>query len=615
MPEFLVDRRDIDFVLFEQLRVDALSELERYKDFAREDYDQIIDAQVAITTGLLASNRDKADDEGCKLVDGQVIVPVAYKETYKEYAEGGWIAISRDPEVGGMGLPFVFGILMNELGVGADPSFMFYPGLTVAAGHVLSAYGTKEMQDLVVPKMYSGEWTGTMCLTEPQAGTAVGDIRTTATPIEGTNEYSIVGNKIFISAGDHQLTENIVHLVLARIPGDAPGTKGISLFLVPKHRYDADGKLTGPNDVVCTALEHKMGIHGSSTCALSFGDNGECRGVLVGERSKGIVAMFQMMNEARISCGVQGSAVANACYQTALAYAKERVQGAKITKVRDPEAKSVRIIEHPDVRRNLLTSKAYGEGLRALLFQAAIYADLAEYHPDADTRTKYQDLMDLTTPICKAYATDKGFKVSELAIQVLGGYGYVKEYGVEQHMRDVKIASLYEGTNGVQALDLLGRKMRLKGGGLFMTWMQEVNEFVEKNGSHAKFGELVKAVDKGKGKLGEVAFHFMNIGKEDPEHAMLGATPFLEMFGHVEVARLLVEQAVIADTALNKIYEAQGVTTDEEKKKLLAENADAAFYANKEQTARFFVYSILPQATAIAKEITSGDRSPLDMIF
>ncbi len=614
MTDFIVDKRDLEFCLFDQGGLDKFTAFEKYADFDRESLSMILDEVIKFSQQELRPTNGPADAQGCKVVNGQVYVPEVYIPLYKKFREAGWMAPSMNPEYGGMGLPMAMAIAAMELFIGASGSFVFFPGLTVAAGHLLESFASPELRDLLVPKLYTGEWTGTMCLTEPQAGSAVGDLRTTAEPIPGTNAYAIRGQKIFISAGDHNLAENIIHLVLARVPGDAAGTRGISLFMVPKHRFDAQGKITGPNDVTTAGIEHKMGIHGSPTCSLSFGDNGACEGYLVGEQSRGIVYMFQMMNEARITCGVQGAAAANASYQLALAYAKERVQGPKVTD-RSPEPKSVPIIEHPDVRRNLLLAKSISEGIRALLLQTAIYADLAEHAASEDERTKYGDLVELLTPICKAYATDQGFRVTELAIQLHGGYGYIKEYGVEQYMRDTKIASLYEGTNGIQALDLLGRKMRMKGGGLFLTWLQETNTFLEGAKAVEPLADVIKAVDDAKNTVASTAFSFMQQGKGNMEAALLGATPFLEMFGHAEVGRLLLHQAVIAHAKLQELYAAQGATTPEARRELTLEHPEARFLDGKVKTARFFAVNQLPHVRALSKTIQTQDTSALDIVF
>lgn len=355
-----------------------------------------------------------------------------------------------------------------------------------------------------------------------------------------------------------------------------------------------------------------MGIHASATCALNFGEDGNCYGYLIGEQRRGLPIMFKMMNEARIACGIQGAATANAAFQLALAYSKERKQGPDLTKKDSQEW--VPIVEHPDVRRNLMLSKAYSEGIRALLLQAAVFSDYAAYHSDPEVREHYQDLVDLLTPICKAYPTDKGFKVTELAIQIHGGYGYIKEYGVEQYMRDVKIASIYEGTNGVQALDLLGRKMRIKGGGLFLRWIQTANETIEKIKNYEKSSELstlIEAVEKAKNKLFQVGMSFAERSERDLKLSLLGATPYLEMFGHVAVGLLFLQQAHIAHQKLQELLQSSGNPLEE----LLDKNDNAKFYYNKIKTATFFIQNILPEAHSIARQILNEDRSALEVIF
>jgi len=601
MAAFIVDRRDLDFVLYEQFKLEELTTWPRYAEMSRETFDMVLGEAVRFATEVLGPASGVADRAGVKIVDGEVVTAEVFKDIYRQYAEGGWIAAPHDPEFGGMGLPNALAIVVTELFIGACASFMFFPGLTAGAGHLIEAFGSDALKERFVARMYSGEWSGTMCLTEPQAGTSVGDLTTTATPIEGTDRFSIAGNKIFISAGDHDLTDNIIHLVLARVPGDTPGTKGISLFAVPKHRVNADGSRGEWNDVTLTALEHKMGIHASPTAALAFGENGRCEGFLVGERQQGLSYMFQMMNEARLHTGSQGVGIANAAYQLALAYAKERVQSTKATDRSD------------DVRRNLMLAKAYSEGIRALLVQAAVHADRARFHPDPDARSMSQGLLDLLTPVCKAYSTDTGFEVTELAMQIHGGYGYIGEYGVEQLMRDVKIASIYEGTNGVQALDLLGRKLRMKGGALFMAWFQEANAILERGAKTEGLGDIVDAVTKAKDTLGKTAFGFAEKG--DPEVALLGATPFLEMFGQVQVGLLLLDQALIAEGQLRAIVAEKGVKDQAGVKKLVHDHEDARFYDAKIKTARFFANAVLPHVRATAAEIAAKDRSALDVIF
>jgi alkylation response protein AidB-like acyl-CoA dehydrogenase len=616
MSALRIDRRDMDFTLFEHLKIDELTRLPHFQDFDRETFEIVLAQAQRFAQERLAPTAEEADAQGCRLEDGQVYLPDCYESIYREFCEVGLFAPVHNPEYGGMGLPSSLGMALVELFIAAHPSFMFAPGLTISAAHLIEEFGTDRDIALYLEKMYSGQWAGTMCLTEPQAGSALGELTTAARPVEGQEYYHIVGNKIFISAGDHQLTENIIHLVLARAEGDPEGIRGVSLFIVPKFRVNPDGSPGEKNDVTITGIEEKMGIHASPTCAISFGDAGSCRGWLVGERGKGINYMFQMMNEARLVTGLQGVAIGNAAFQIALEYARERKQGPKVTN-REENPASVAIIEHPDVRRNLMTMKAYGEAIRALLYHSAYLGDLAHHADDEATKAQSKDLLDLLTPICKAFASDMGFKMTKLAMQVLGGYGYITEYGVEMLMRDVKIASLYEGTNGIQALDLLGRKMRQKGSGLFLTWLQKTNQFLTPLLDDPTFGPMAQQVDKAKNVLGEAAFGFQQLGKEDPEYPLLHATPFLRMFGLVESARLLLEQACVADERLAEIWRDEAVDRDDTPARatLAARHEGAKYYENKVKTAQFFIYQLLPETRALLKSIQSGDRSALDIVF
>jgi alkylation response protein AidB-like acyl-CoA dehydrogenase len=597
MSNFRIDRRDIDFVLFEQLGVDALAQSSKYQDFTREVSEMILTEANKFASDILGPANQQSDREGCRLENGQVYVPKAFKEIYRKFAQGGWVGPTHSPDYGGQNMPVSLYIACTEMFVGACASFYFYPGLTTAAGHLIESFGTEKLVNLFVKKMYTGTWSGTMCLTEPGAGSAVGDLKSTA-ELRDDGTYSIAGTKIFISGGDHDLTDNIVHLVLARVKGDPSGIKGISLFVVPKKWVNDDGSVGEMNDVQVGGIEHKMGINGCSTCVLNFGENNQCRGYLIGKQREGIVAMFQMMNEARILCGLQGAAAANAAYQAALGYAKERVQGTHVRDFKDPEAPRVAIIEHPDVRRMLATMKAYSEGLRALLIKTAYYGDQVLSGQDPEGRGRM--LLDLFTPICKAYSTDKGFNVTELAIQTYGGYGYIREYPVEQYMRDVKIASLYEGTNGIQAMDLLGRKMSTQGGALFMTYLQDINTFIEETRADEVIGADVAILDGAKDTLAETAFFFAGLGRKEPEYPMLNSSPFLEMFGDVLIAHILLEQARVSLARLATIA---------------PDAPDVTFYKNKVKTAKFFVNNILPRVQANATRIKAHDKSALEMEF
>lgn len=616
MSEFYMDKRDMAFVLFDQLKVGEFESMAAFEGYDRDTLEMTIDGAVRFATEKLAPIYEQAEAEGVKVIDGEAILPAVFEDAYRHFCENGYLSVSRNPEYDGMGMPMAIAVACTEIFCAAAPSFMFTPGLTDSAAHLIEAYGSQEQKDLCVSRMYRGVWGGTMCLTEPQAGSSVGDLLTKATPVDGEDYFKVSGNKIFISSGDQQLTENIMHLVLARIPGDPPGTRGISLFLVPKYRVDADGKRLGSNDVTLSGIEHKMGLHASATCALSFGDNDECHGYLIGERCKGIVYMFQMMNEARLVTGVQGSAIGNAAYQLALNYARERKQGPKLTDRTDtPE--SVAILEHPDVRRNMMTMKAYGESIRALCLNLAAKSDIAEHSADAEEREHAHALVDLLTPIAKAFSSDMGFRITEIAVQVFGGYGYISEYGVERALRDVKIASLYEGTNGIQALDLLGRKMRAKGGGLFLTWLQDINGQLDGLKEHGELGGIANKLDSAKNALCKAAFAFPQAGRTDPEYPMLHATPYLRMFGLVECSRLLLEQADISHNHLTKIWADKGIDSSDKDARLeLAKmQDDVRFYEGKINTAKFFAFQLLPEVHALLDSVESEDRSALEMLF
>ncbi len=607
---FPINIRDMRFVLYEQLGIERLCQFEKFRDYSRETFDMVLEEGAKLAAEVIAPLNSIADKEGCLYEKGKVKVPEAFHDAFKKYCEGGWIAASVDTEAGGQGLPESVALAAAEMFVGASVSFTTYPGLTRGCANLIQSFGTPEQKRMFLEKMYSGRWTGTMCITEPQAGSAVGDVKCLAKK-EG-DYYSIQGTKIFITAGDHNLAENIIHAVLARTENAPSGTKGLSLFIVPKIRINADGSLGEPNDVNCGGIEHKMGLKGSSTCTLNFGDDGRCHGYMLGQENQGIQLMFQMMNEARLGVGLQGFALGNLAYLYALKYAKERIQGVEVTKMRDPNAPRVNIITHPDIRRMLITMKAYAEGLRALIYRCAYYADLAGVATDAKEKEYCENMIDLLIPIVKAYSTDIAFRLTEWAIQVHGGYGYCGEYPVEQLCRDVKITSIYEGTNGIQAMDLVGRKLSLKKGALFMGWMREVNEFVEKHKAHPLFGSSVVQLEQAKNTLVNVSMHFAkSAAGGDFFYPMLHASPYLNLFGEVELAYLLLDQAILAQDKLQTIFQKTGATTDEAKAGVIAEQAEAAFYSGKVFSAEFFVTNILPQVQSTAAAILSGNRSAL----
>jgi hypothetical protein len=595
---YTVDVQDIRFVLFDQLKVDThLATVAKYADFDKDLYDTMIDEAEKLAVEVLAPLNTSSDREGCKLDDaGNVTTPTGYKDAWNLIAEGGWVTVTAPPEVGGIGLPSTIGMAVTEMFIGASMAFWMYPGLTAAAARVLLQHGAETHGKGWAEKLFIGEWGGTMCLTEAGAGSDVGENRCKATPIEGEPDtYHLEGEKIFISSGDQDLTTNIVHLVLARTPDSQAGTKGLSLFAVPKFLVNDDGSLGERNDAFVVGIEEKMGIHGSATCTLALGSKGgKCRSWLVGEEHHGIQIMFLMMNEARIGVGAQGVAVAATAYQYALHYAKERLQGSSLKNMRDAEAPRVAITAHPDVRRMLMTMKVQAEACRSLLYRLGVRHDIAENNPE-----KHEQLMgrvELLTPVLKAHCTDIGFENAVLGVQVMGGYGYIGEYPMEQLVRDAKIMSIYEGTNGIQALDLVGRKMRMKGGALFMEWMQDANTEVSKGGD-AGFTDEAAAIGKAIQALGAAAMHIAGVGGTgNVDGAMLQATPFLRMFGVVQLALECLQQARVA-------------------KGLIDQGNTSSHLAGKALNLKFYVSNLLPQAVGLGKTIRSGDESCLDAVL
>ena len=619
MAEFYVDLRDMKFTIFEQIGVERILGTEEYSDFDREDLEAMIELAAKFSKEVLFPLSQEGDKIGAQFhaEDNSVHMPSGYKEAFEQFCENNFLGMGYNPEYGGMGLPKLVVMACGDFFVGANTSFDLATMLTTEAAHLIETFGSDDLKNIYLEKMYTGEWTGTMCLTEPQAGTDVGAVKTKAIP-QDDGTYLIEGQKIFITYGEHDMTENIVHAVLARIEGDPPGTKGISLFVVPKYLPNPDGTVGERNDVKCIGIEHKMGIHASPTATLAFGDEGKCKGWLIGERSKGMRQMFQMMNAARLAVGLQGAAAANAAYQTALNYAKERLQSPHYTKMKDKTAPKVPIIEHPDIRRSLMLQKAYAEGLRSMMMHVGLYQDMARVAADEKDRERYEGLVEIMTPIAKAYGSDMGFRVTEWAVQTLGGYGYCSEYPAEQFLRDVKIASIYEGANGIQALDLVGRKITAKMGANLMTVMEMLNEFIAKHKDHACLAQAVERLAAARDALNDINMFFFQAGQGgDFLAVLLNATPYLELFGDVLTGYYLLDQAVIAHEKLLGIYEGKGVEPSKKRKvrKILAEDAEARFYDGKVKTARFFANYVLPLAQGKADAIKSGDKSAAEWTY
>jgi len=622
MADFYADMRDIRFNLFDFLDVGSFSKHERYKDTDAATMSDIVQAAEEQAREILFPSNETGDREGVKLVNGEVKLPTGFKDAYKAFSEAGWNGLSFRPEQGGQGYPFTLHIASQELFTAANLNLMFTPGLSHGVLGLVLEFGTADQKAVYADKLMSGEWSGTMCLTEPHAGTAVPDLKSIARPIaDKPGFFKIKGQKIFISSGDHDIADNIVHMVLARVEGDPADHRGVSLFIVPKKKIDASGKLGAKNDVTCIAVEEKLGIHGSATCQLVFGDDDACEGWLIGGQGEGLRCMFKMMNEARIAVGLQGVGLANLAYQRAVRYAKDRIQGNRLADMRKASPEKVAIIEHPDVKRMLMTMKALAEGGRALMTYAASCLDHAEMGADQKERDHWQHQVEILTPIVKAWCSDEGFRVTELGVQVFGGYGYCREYGMEQLLRDVKIASIYEGTNGIQAMDLLGRKVSRGGGVMMMAMLNEVNKTV--NAPSAKegpFSEELAAIGKARDALAGAAMGFGQSNmRGDVDYPAFHAVNFLQMFGDVLVGWLLVRQAQTAKVLYDKRLADKKVdpmnAMGEGFGTFLADDDEARFLHGKIATARFFVSQIMPRVFANAAAIKSNDRSALTMVF
>ncbi|MDY0222469.1 MAG: acyl-CoA dehydrogenase [Desulfobacterium sp.] len=578
MAQFISDRRDIDFLLHEVLDTAALAKKsEKFAEFNKKTIDLIVSEARNLAVKEILPTQKEGDEQGCSLENGKVTTPASFKRLYDLFNEGEWLAMTEDPEWGGQGMPRSIASATMEYFNGANYPFMMYPGLTHGAGKLVEEFGTDEQKRIFLKRMYTGEWAGTMLLTEPGAGSDVGALTTTAKRNDdGT--FSITGEKIFISGGEHDLTENIIHPVLARIEGAPEGTKGISLFLVPKYLVNEDGSLGEFNDVVCTGIEHKLGIHGNSTCSLALGSNGNCVGTLLGEENRGMKAMFVMMNEARLLVGFQGFACATASYMYSVNYAKQRIQGKNLMEMMDPNAKAVPIIQHPDVRRQLLKMKVLVEGMRSILYYVNYCADMASIGKDEAERAKYQGLVEVLTPIAKGYVTDRAFEVCSQGMQVYGGYGFIEEYPLAQLLRDCRITMIYEGTNGIQAMDLLGRKLGMNKGKPVMDLFVEMQKTVAAAREIPAIKDYAVKVEAALNKLGEVA---MAMGQAAMSakvlNAFANAHPFQDAMGDVTVAWMLLWRASISATKLEK-----------------AKAKDKPFYDGQVKSLQFFVETLLP---------------------
>lgn len=591
MPIYKAPVDDALFLLNDVFHIERYGNLPGFSDASPDVIEAILTEAAKLSEDVLTPLNRVGDKEGCKrAADGSVTTPTGFKDAYKQIVEGGWIGISAPQEFGGQGLPMTITEIVNEYFCSANMAFAMYPGLTQGAIAALIVHANDAIKQKYLPKMIEGVWTGTMNLTEPHCGTDLGLLRTKAVK-QGDGSYKITGTKIFISAGEHDMSDNIIHLVLARIEGAPAGTKGISLFVVPKFMVGDDGSVGERNGVSCGSLEEKMGIHGNSTCVMNY-DN--ATGWLVGEENRGLNAMFVMMNEARLGVGIQGLALSEVAYQNAVVYAKERLQGRAITGAKFPDKAADPIIVHPDVRRTLMTMRAFNEAARALVLWAGLKSDVAHRSGDAKERQAADDALGLMTPVIKGVMTDVGFANTVSAQQMYGGHGYIAEHGMEQFVRDARIAMIYEGANGVQAMDLVGRKLGKDGGRALMAFLGEVGAYVKDKSADETMKPLVTGLGKGANDLQQASMWFMQNAMAKPDNAGAGATDYLHLFGLVALGYMWCQ---IADAAQAKIKA----------------GGDAARFNAKLVTARFFMERMMPETATRLARIQAGAASTMEL--
>ncbi|CAI8704383.1 3-methylmercaptopropionyl-CoA dehydrogenase [Pseudomonas sp. IT-P2] len=584
MPEYKAPLRDMRFLIDHVFDFHTQYAALGAHDASPDMINAILDEGAKFCENVLAPLNRSGDEEGCHFDNGVVTTPTGFKQAFAQYVEGGWHGLAADPTYGGQGLPSSLGLVISEMVASSNTSWGMYPGLTHGAMSAIHAHGTEEQKNTYLRKLTAGQWTGTMCLTEAHCGTDLGIIKTRAVP-QADGSYAVTGSKIFISAGEHDMSDNIIHLVLAKLPDAPAGTKGISLFIVPKFLPDASGEAGERNGVSCGSIEHKMGIKASATCVLNFDD---AKGFLIGEPNKGLNCMFTMMNHARLGTGMQGLCLGEASFQGAIKYANDRLQMRALTGAKAPDKPADPIIVHPDVRRMLLTMKAFNEGNRALTYFTAQMLDVAHLSPDAEARQEAEDLLAFLTPICKAFMTDTGLEVTNHGMQVFGGHGFIREWGMEQLVRDCRIAPIYEGTNGIQALDLLGRKVLGSQGKLLRNFTKIVHKFCAANAGNAQLGGFVAQLDGLNQQWGELTMKVGMAAMKNPDEVGAASVDYLMYSGYIVLGYLWLRMALVAQAQLE------------------AGEGDGDFCQGKLATCEFYFKRLLPRTAAHRSAIEAG---------